>query len=140
MNRRLRLAVDEHDVVIVPHAIQRYTERACRYDDPRRGADELWHLLFHHGRVSTVAPGWVHPSENVTRTDAWLLLGDDITFPLERAASGLLAAMTCMCRAGVGEHRHAHRSKRKTKTPLHRIDRRLLRERRGPSIEEDQAA
>lgn len=139
MNRRLRLAIDTHDVIVVPHAIQRYTERACRYDDATRGADELWHLLFHHGRVQAARPEWVHVSDNATRTDSWLLLGDDIAFPLERAHSGVMAAMTCICRAGIGEHRHSRRKRRRRKTPLHRIERRWLREKRGFTLDEEAA-
>lgn len=140
MNRRVLTRVNGELVMLLPHAVQRFTERACRFDDPREVVDELVFLLATHGSIQLNRPPWVHPSETAESTDWWLVLGEDIAFPLERAESGLLAAMTCMCRAGIGIHRHARRKKRRKATgAVRRINRRLRRDQMAPPTEEEAA-
>lgn len=141
MNRRVFTRINGELVVLLPHAVQRYTERACRYDDPKPAVDELLHLLGEHGQVQLERPAWVHPSEAAEGTRWWLVLGDDIAFPLDRGGSGLLAAITCVCRAGTGVHRRARRKrKRKTSAGMERLNRRLRRDQLAPPINEEEAA
>lgn len=138
MNQRIFLRVNGELLVLLPHAVQRYTERACRFDDPEEAVDELVFLLAEHGRIQLDRPEWVHPSEAAEGTDWWLVLGDDIAFPLERSSSALLAAMTCMCRSGVGVHRRARRKRRRRKPvgAVERFNRRLRRDQAAPPIED----
>lgn len=100
MNRRVFVRVTGQRIVLLPHAIERYAERGCRHDDLYLATDELVLLLTRHGHITTDRPGWVHESDNARRTDAWLLLGDDIAFPLEQPKPWLLAAMTARSAAG----------------------------------------
>lgn len=140
-NRRVGVTVRGQRLILLPHAIQRYQERACRHDDYPLVIDDLLRLLRAHATMQAPAPSWVMPSSLSASTDLWLLLGDDIAFPLERANSGVLAAMTCVCRAGVGGHRRANRAKRpgKSAIDIDPVNRRGRREQRAPTLEEEAA-
>jgi hypothetical protein len=132
---RLTVHIDDQRVVILPHATRRYGERASRHDDVALVATELAMLLDHHGHIEAVAPCWVYPP---ARGHAWLLLGDDIAFPLELAESGVLGAMTCLCRSGVPDRRRARRTRRRGRVTGKKAaaERRERRDLRIPELEE----
>jgi hypothetical protein len=78
------------------HAVERYAERvrpACSF---AATLAELRAVVDCAGVVASIPPDWA-PWDGATA--AYLLIGEDIVFPLRRTPEGALMATTCLIRA-----------------------------------------
>lgn len=122
--RDLRVTVDGRRVVITPHALTRYMERGSRHEDEGPVVAELDALVRACGRLGPV-PAWRaerealtleaeqrgFPRDEVTQWGTvWLLLGDDVGFPVVEDA-GTLVARTCLVRAAISPATRERRRK-----------------------------
>lgn len=91
------------------HVTERYQERVRPGLSVEQATAELVQVLV-HARWTRVRPEWHNVGDDVADrpTDAWLLLGDDVAFPLH----GNLI-VTCVVRAGVSDATRERRSQRR---------------------------
>lgn len=112
--KALPAGVGEVRFLVVPHALERYAERASGFpDDPERARRQLGAIIKTCGTLGG-EPEWVHdpvvPREETAVQ--WLLLGDDVALPLVDRR-GQLVAITCLAKGGVSAAAREKRTERR---------------------------
>ena len=112
------------DVRLSDHAITRYHERV-KPTLLRHEAKADLERMARLGRVTTERPVFAGGQAAV-----YLLIGEDIALPLVRAGRGFVA-VSCMCRAGLGEVTRRRLNRRKRQR---RVDARYRRSGRSRAV------
>lgn len=82
-------------VVFSRHAVARYCERVRAMSSVTAAAGDLAQIAVVAGRIVIEPPLWVTWQ---LRTPAYLMLGDDVVFPLTGEAGEARTATTCLVR------------------------------------------
>lgn len=101
--RDLHLHVQHTAVTLTAGARRRYAEDVCAGDPARAVAPTIAAVLCQHGTVTLAPPEWLPWTRR--EHDAYLLLGEDIAFPLRRDGA-LLLTTTCLVRGRNARRRH----------------------------------
>lgn len=98
------------------HAVERYGERVRPGCSSSTTLSQLRAVVACAGEIAVEPPAWA-PWDS--RSSAYLLLGEDIIFPLRMRADGAYVAITCLTRGSlppsVRAARNARRQRRKSK-------------------------
>jgi hypothetical protein len=82
------------ELILSLHSIERFQQRLRPALSVSAAGDELERLMA-HAEFSVEPPLWA--ASTPTRTHGWLMVGDDIAFPLV-ATGRSMTATTCLCR------------------------------------------
>jgi hypothetical protein len=119
-----------HEVAVTDHAIERYRERVRPgFGFVEAEADLLRVLGL--GVWSEEPPGWAFYVPEHADNAGFVLLGDDVVFPVSRQDSGGLAVTTCLVRGDMAEQNR--RERRAAKKAAQAEQRRRAEERRALS-------
>jgi hypothetical protein len=137
--------VQGRTVTFGEHSIRRYYERVKpMLPDAAAAAVDLERTVRACGQIVTVTPTWKDEVHTVTKRErpaiAWLMIGDDIAFPLTaclRNASAFFVP-TCLSRGGCGDELRARRAARRQSESRARAHQRALK--RGAKTSRKQTA
>lgn len=122
-NAAIKVQVGEHQVRLGPHAVERYQERVRPTLSLPSVHTEARNTLP-SGTIANKRPTWI-TTYSPNNDDAWLLLGDDVAFPLiHDKEHNDLFALTCLTKgSGLDDHgvhrRRARRAKRRDRRQSH---------------------
>lgn len=113
-------------IELSPHAIGRYQERIKPALSLEQAERELV-LVLDHASVTHERPSWYsvegEPSRYQAPVDAFLMLGQDISFPLRITSQGHYAAITCVARSVLSPEARARaneQARRRRRRAVHR--------------------
>lgn len=131
----LRFDIEGAELELSLHAVQRYAERVKSVPDPtfdelQRVAAEIAAVLRIERRMCHSLPVWIEEplSERVAsrQADHYLLIGEDIAFPVKYRDNGTPILVTCLTRGVLSPEARSKRNERKQKRRARARDRRAL--------------
>lgn len=104
--------MDTLNVRLSRHCVERFHERFRPALDVIGARHELERLL-EHSEIAAEPPEWMARKMR-QRSDAYLIVGDDLVLPLDTIghSSEELIAKTCIDRGGISEHARRRRNER----------------------------
>lgn len=105
--------VEDATIVISPHALDRYAERVRCGMSVFRARHDLEQISA-CATLTATRPAWKPPAADGSddTTDAWLMLGEDVCFPVTWG-DGELTAKTCLTRGTISDGARATRNRRR---------------------------
>jgi hypothetical protein len=132
---KLRFDIDGAPLELSLHAVERYAERVKSLPNPtmdelRRVAQEIVSVLAIERRLCHSLPEWIETplSERVAakQADTYMLVGDDIAFPVKYRDNGTPILVTCLTRGVLSPQARNRRNERKQKRRARARERRQL--------------
>jgi hypothetical protein len=108
------IVADGARIAVTPHALERYIERVRPGLDEACALHELAAVAQAGGTVTRVPPPWMLVDEEMgPQCDTYLLIGEDMVFPMYYDPRAYRVAATCITRGALSDRARAARQERR---------------------------